>query len=154
VVITDVNEQRLALARRLGVDLAVDVSRRPLAEVQRELDMHEGFDVGLEMSGNPAALREMIANMCHGGQIAILGIPSADGAIDWSEVVTKMLTLQGIYGREMFETWYKMGVMIEGGLDITPVITHRFPADEFEQGFRAMDSGNAGKVILDWKIFH
>jgi threonine 3-dehydrogenase len=152
VVVTDVNDQRLELARRMGATLAVNVATRSLAEVQHELDLQEGFDVGLEMSGNPAALREMIANMCHGGKIAILGIPSEPGAIDWSQVVLKMLTLQGIYGREMFETWYKMTVMIQGGLDITPVITHRLPADQFQRGFAAMEAGG-GKVILDWKVF-
>ena len=153
VVVTDLNEHRLALAKRLGADLAVNVSERRVADVQRELGMHEGFDVGLEMSGSPAALREMIENMCHGGKIAILGIPSDEIAIDWNKVIFNMLTLKGIYGREMYETWYKMSVMIESGLDISPVITHRFGADEFERGFAAMKTGQSGKVILDWKVF-
>jgi threonine 3-dehydrogenase len=153
VVVTDLNEHRLALAKRLGADLAVNISERRVADVQRELGMHEGFDVGLEMSGSPAALREMIDNMCHGGKVAILGIPSEEIAIDWNKVIFNMLTLKGIYGREMYETWYKMSVMIQSGLDISPVITHRFGADEFERGFAAMKTGQSGKVILDWKVF-
>ena len=112
--------------------------------------MKEGFDVGLEMSGNASAFRDMLANMCHGGKIAMLGIPSAPIAIDWNTVIFNMLTIKGIYGREMYETWYKMTVMIQGGLDITPVITHRYPYNEFEQGFEVMKSGESGKVILDW----
>jgi len=115
--------------------------------------MHEGFDVGLEMSGNPAAFRDMIDSMCHGGKIAMLGIPTEEIAIDWNKVVFNMLTIKGIYGREMYETWYKMTVMIQSGLDISPVITHRFPANEFERGFDVMKSGESGKVILDWKAF-
>ena len=115
--------------------------------------MNEGFDVGLEMSGNPAAFRDMIDNMCHGGKIAMLGIPNQEIAIDWNKVVFNMLTIKGIYGREMYETWYMMTVMIESGFDITPMITHRFSADEFESGFAAMNSGKSGKVILDWKVF-
>jgi threonine 3-dehydrogenase len=153
VVITDVNEYRLELARQLGVTRAVNVRQSRLANVQRELGMAEGFDVGLEMSGNPAAFRDMIDAMAHGGKIAMLGIPSGDIAIDWNKVIFNMLTLKGIYGREMYETWYKMTVMIQSGLDIGPVITHRFGADEFERGFAAMNSGNSGKVILDWKVF-
>jgi threonine 3-dehydrogenase len=151
VVITDVNPFRLALAKKLGVDLAVDSSKKPLTEVQKELGMHEGFDVGLEMSGNPSAFREMLANMSHGGRIAMLGIPSTEMAIDWRHVIFNMLTIKGIYGREMYETWYKMTVMLESGLDISPVITHRFPYSEFQQGFDAMHSGKAGKVLLDWR---
>jgi threonine 3-dehydrogenase len=119
--------------------------------VQRQLGMAEGFDVGMEMSGSPAALRDMIANMAHGGRIAILGIPSAEAAIDWRKVIFSMLTLKGIYGREMYETWYKMSVMLQSGLDIRPVITHRFRYDEFEDGFAAMRSGSSGKVILNWE---
>jgi threonine 3-dehydrogenase len=153
IVITDVNEHRLALAKRMGVDVAVNVTRDSLADVQKRLEMQEGFDVGLEMSGNPAAFRSMIDSMCHGGKIAMLGIPSEEIAIDWNKVVFNMLTIKGIYGREMYETWYKMTVMIQSGLDITPVITHRFGADEFERGFAAMKSGESGKVILDWKVF-
>ncbi len=153
VVITDVNEYRLDLARKLGVDVAVNVTKDDLASVQRQLGMAEGFDVGLEMSGNPAAFRSMIDNMAHGGKIAMLGIPSEEIAIDWNKVVFNMLAIKGIYGREMYETWYKMSVMLQSGLDISPVITHRFGADEFERGFAAMKSGESGKVILDWKVF-
>jgi threonine 3-dehydrogenase len=151
VVVTDVNEHRLELARRLGANVTVNVAGRRLADVQRELGMQEGFDVGLEMSGSPDAFREMIDNMCHGGKIAMLGIPSQEIAIDWTKVVFNMLTIKGIYGREMYETWYKMTVMIQSGLDITPIITHRFPFNEFESGFEAMKSGRSGKVILDWR---
>ena len=150
VVVTDVNETRLALARKLGADVTVNVAQRRIADVQKELGMQEGFDVGLEMSGNASAFREMIDNMSHGGKIAMLGIPSEDIAIDWNKVVFNMLTIKGIYGREMYETWYKMSVMIQSGLDITPVITHRLPYTEFEQGFAAMKSGQSGKVVLDW----
>ena len=153
VVITDVNEYRLGLAKKMGVDVAFNVTKGSLAEVQKQLEMAEGFDVGLEMSGNPAAFRSMIDNMAHGGKIAMLGIPSEDIAIDWNKVVFNMLTIKGIYGREMYETWYKMSVMLQSGLDISPVITHRFGADEFEKGFAAMKSGESGKVILDWKVF-
>jgi threonine 3-dehydrogenase len=153
VVITDVNPARLELAKKMRVDVAVDARTTSLADVQKKLGMQEGFDAGLEMSGNPAALRSMIDNMCHGGKIAMLGIPSEEIRIDWNKVVFNMLTLKGIYGREMYETWYKMTVMIQSGLDITPVITHRFGADEFEKGFAAMQSGDCGKVILDWSIF-
>ena len=149
-VITDVNPYRLALARKLGVTLAVDVRETSLQDVQKQLGMTEGFDVGLEMSGNPAAFRDMIANMSHGARIAMLGIPSGEMSIDWHTVIFNMLTIKGIYGREMYETWYKMTVMLQSGLDITPVITHRFPYTEFERGFEAMLSGNSGKVILDW----
>ncbi|HEY3901864.1 MAG TPA: L-threonine 3-dehydrogenase [Chthoniobacter sp.] len=153
VVITDVNEHRLAFARKMGVDVALNVSKSPLADVQKQLNMQEGFDVGLEMSGNPAAFRSMIESMAHGGKIAMLGIPSEEIAIDWNKVVFNMLTIKGIYGREMYETWYKMTVMLQSGLDISPVITHRFGADEFEKGFAVMKSGESGKVILDWKVF-
>ena len=149
-VITDLNPYRLALARKLGVTLAVDVRETNLRDVQKQLGMTEGFDVGLEMSGNPAALRDMIANMSHGARIAMLGIPSGEMSMDWHTVIFNMLTIKGIYGREMYETWYKMTVMLESGLDITPVITHRFPSTEFENGFEAMLSGNSGKVVLTW----
>lgn len=151
VVVTDVNEYRLALARRMGATLAVNVRERNLADVQQELGLKEGFDVGLEMSGNPAAFRDLVANLCHGGKIALLGIPAEPIAIDWHKVVFNMLTIKGIYGREMYETWYKMTVMLDSGLDIRPVITHRFHYTEFERGFAAMTSGESGKVVLDWR---
>jgi threonine 3-dehydrogenase len=150
-VITDVNPYRLDLARKLGVTLAVDVRETSLPDVQKQLGMTEGFDVGLEMSGNPAAFRDMIANMSHGARIAMLGIPSGEMSMDWHTVIFNMLTIKGIYGREMYETWYKMTVMLQSGLDITPVITHRFPYTEFERGFEAMLSGNSGKVVLSWE---
>jgi threonine 3-dehydrogenase len=148
VVITDKNPYRLALARKMGVTCAVDTAQIPLAQVQKDLGMQEGFDVGLEMSGHGSALREMITNMSHGAKIAMLGIPTQEFAIDWTTVVFNML--KGIYGREMYETWYKMSVMLECGLDIRPVITHRFPYQEYEKAFEVMRSGNAGKVILEW----
>ncbi|MSR81089.1 MAG: L-threonine 3-dehydrogenase [Gemmataceae bacterium] len=151
VVITDVNPYRLELAKKMGATLAVDVRNRDLASVQKELGMKEGFDVGLEMSGNPIAFRDMLANMCHGGKIAMLGIPNKELAIDWNIVIFNMLTIKGIYGREMYETWYKMSVLVGSGLDISPVITHRFHYTEFEKGFEAMHSGQSGKVILTWK---
>jgi threonine 3-dehydrogenase len=154
VVITDVNEYRLDLARQLGADVALNVTKGSLAEVQKSLHMKEGFDVGLEMSGNPAAFRDMIDAMCHGGKIAMLGIPSEPMPIDWNKVIFNMLTIKGIYGREMYETWYKMSIMLESGLDIKPVITHRFGANEFEKGFEVMTSGMSGKVILDWSVFN
>tara|TARA_Y100000589_G_scaffold231906_1_gene219435 strand:- start:1890 stop:2918 length:1029 start_codon:yes stop_codon:yes gene_type:complete len=150
VVITDVNEYRLGLAKGMGVTRAVNVARENLADVQKELGMDEGFDVGLEMSGNPSAFNDMLENMCHGGKIAMLGIPEKEMAIDWNTVVFNMLTIKGIYGREMYETWYKMTVMLEGGLDIAPVITHRFGFEEFEKGFETALSGDSGKVILKW----
>ncbi|WP_104203830.1 L-threonine 3-dehydrogenase [Billgrantia saliphila] len=151
VVITDLNPGRLELASRLGATRTVNVGRENLADVQRELGLTEGFDVGLEMSGSPAALRDMLANMCHGGKIAMLGIPTEEIGIDWNTVIFNMLTLKGIYGREMYETWYKMSVMIESGLDISPVITHRLPYTEFQRGFDAMLSGEASKVVLNWE---
>ncbi len=151
VVITDVNDYRLALAKKMGATVALNVKTGNLRETQKELGMKEGFDVGLEMSGNPQAFRDMIETMAHGGKIAMLGIPSEQIAIDWNKVVFNMLTIKGIYGREMYETWYKMSVMLESGLDIRPVITHRFHFTEFEQGFEAMLSGQSGKVILNWK---
>jgi threonine 3-dehydrogenase len=151
VVITDKNPYRLELARKMGVTLAVDTAVTPLAGVQKQLGMQEGFDVGLEMSGQESAFREMLANMSHGARIAMLGIPTKEMAIDWNLVVFNMLTIKGIYGREMYETWYKMSVMLESGLDIRPVITHRFPYRDFAQGFEVMRSGNCGKVILEWE---
>jgi threonine 3-dehydrogenase len=150
VVITDLNPFRLDLANKIGVTKAVDPRTQDLAAVQKELGMAEGFDVGLEMSGNESAFRDMLANMCHGGRIAMLGIPEKEMAIDWNTVVFNMLTIKGIYGREMYETWYKMTVMIQGGLDIKPVITHRFDYSEYEKAFEIMGSGMSGKIILDW----
>lgn len=151
VVVTDVNGYRLELARKMGADLAINVQEQSVCDVQKELGMQEGFDVGLEMSGNPAALREMIDNMSHGGKIAMLGIPAEPIAVDWNKVVFNMLTIKGIYGREMYETWYKMTVMLQSGLEIKPVITHRFHYSEFHKGFEIMQSGQSGKVILDWQ---
>ncbi len=151
VVITDVNPYRLELARKVKPTLVLDVRTQTISDAQKKLGMKEGFDVGLEMSGNPAALRDMLANMCHGGKIAMLGIPADEMAINWSTVIFNMLTIKGIYGREMYETWYKMTVMIQSGLDIDPVITHRYSYADFEKGFAVMCSGNSGKVILTWK---
>ena len=150
IVITDVNPDRLELARTMGATRALDVSREKIEDVARELGMKEGFDVGLEMSGNPNAFKDMLKNMCHGGKVALLGIPESEAVIDWNQVIFNGLTLKGIYGREMYETWYKMTSMIQTGLDISPVITHRFPYRSFEEGFRVMQSGQSGKVILDW----
>jgi len=149
-VITDINPARLELARKMGVTLAVNPKETTVAEVQKTLGMHEGFDVGLEMSGNAGAFNEMIENMSHGAKIAMLGIPPEPAMMDWNKVIFNMLTIKGIYGREMYETWYKMTVLVESGLDISPVITHRMRYDEFEDGFAAMKTGNAGKVILSW----
>jgi threonine 3-dehydrogenase len=151
VVITDVNPYRLELARQMGVTRAVDVGEQKLADVQRQLGMKEGFDVGLEMSGNPSAFRDALANMCHGGKIAMLGIPGEAMAIDWNAVIFNMLTIKGIYGREMYETWYLMTAMLQSGLDISSVITHRFAYSEFREGFGVMNAGRAGKVILHWE---
>ena len=150
VVVTDVNPYRLALAKKLGATLAVDSRQLPLPDVQKQLGMKEGFDVGLEMSGNPFAFRDLLANMAHGGKIAILGIPEKEFAIDWNLVIFNMLTLKGIYGREMYETWYQMTVMLQSGLDIGPVITHRLGYQDFQKGFDAMLSGHCGKVVLTW----
>ncbi|MGW0522415.1 L-threonine 3-dehydrogenase [Crossiella sp. NPDC003009] len=150
VVITDVSPYRLELAEKVGVSLALDVSKHAIADAQRQLGLREGFDVGLEMSGQPSALREMIANMTHGGRIAMLGLPSKEIPVDFSTVVLNMLTIKGIYGREMFETWYSMSVLLEGGLDLSPVITHRFGHEDFEEAFATAREGRCGKVILDW----
>jgi threonine 3-dehydrogenase len=150
VVVTDVNPYRLDLAKRLGATLVLDVRNQSVADAQKQLAMKEGFDVGLEMSGNGTAFRDMLANMCHGGKVAMLGIPEKELAIDWNIVIFNMLTLKGIYGREMYETWYKMTVMLQSGLNIDPIITHRFPYREFQTGFDAMLSGQCGKVILTW----
>ena len=151
VVITDVIDARLALAKRLGATHTINVSRDSIGDLQAKLGMREGFDIGLEMSGNPQAFNDLVNNMCHGGKIAMLGIPEKNMAIDWSSVIFNMLTIKGIYGREMYETWYKMSVMIESGLDIAPVITHRMDYREFEKGFEVMNSGEASKVILNWE---
>lgn len=151
VVVTDVNPWRLELAKRMGATRVVNVAQEDLRSVQKELGMAEGFDVGMEMSGNPDAFRGMLDNMAHGGKIAMLGIPSEPMSIDWNQVVFNMLTIKGIYGREMYETWYKMTVMLQGGLNIAPVITHRFHFTEFQKGFDAMRSGLSGKIILYWQ---
>lgn len=152
IVITDCNPYRLDLARKMGATLALDVSNgQSIADAQKQLGMREGFDVGLEMSGNGHALRDMLSNMCHGGKIALLGIPEASTAIDWNLVVFNGLTIKGIYGREMYETWYKMTTMLQSGLDISPVITHRFHYTEFQKAFELMASGQSGKVILNWE---
>lgn len=150
VVISDVNPYRLELARKMGVTSAVNVTEQSITEIQKELGMDEGFDVGLEMSGNSSAFNDMIANMCHGGKIALLGIPEKEMVIDWNAVVFNMLTIKGIYGREMYETWYKMTVMLQSGLDIAPVITHRCKFDDFQDGFSTALSGESGKVLLEW----
>jgi threonine 3-dehydrogenase len=150
IVITDMNPYRLELARKMGATLAVNPTETPIPEVQKQLGMLEGFDVGLEMSGNAQALRDMISNMAHGGKIAILGIPAKEAPMNWRDVIFNMLTIKGIYGREMYETWYKMSVMLESGVDIEPVITHRFAYSDFQKGFDAMISGQTGKVVLDW----
>ncbi len=149
IVVTDLNQYRLDLAKEMGATLAIDVQSQDLRDIQQQLGMREGFDVGMEMSGSPEAFRDMLANMCHGGKIAMLGI-LPETKIDWSLVIFNGLTIKGIYGREMYETWYKMTMMIQGGLDITPVITHEFHYTEFEKGFEVMRSGQCGKVILDW----
>ena len=150
VVVTDVNPYRLELAKKMGATIALDVSQHRIADAQKELGMHEGFDVGLEMSGVPDAFSEMLDNMSHGGKIAMLGIPEKEMSIDWNAVVFNMLTIKGIYGREMYESWYKMTVLIQGGLDISPVITHHHHYTEFEKGFEVMKNGRSGKVILNW----
>ncbi|MEU3978889.1 L-threonine 3-dehydrogenase [Streptomyces sp. NPDC026672] len=152
VVITDVSAERLELARKIGVSLALDVSGASIADGQRELGLREGFDVGLEMSGRPEALRDMIANMTHGGRIAMLGLPAEEFPVDWARIVTSMITLKGIYGREMFETWYAMSVLLEGGLDLSPVITGRYDYRDFESAFADAAAGRGGKVILDWTV--
>jgi threonine 3-dehydrogenase len=150
VVISDVNEYRLDLARKMGATRAVDVRKEKLADVMRSLGMTEGYDVGLEMSGNGQAFREMLSVMNHGGRIAILGIPPGDTAIDWNQVIFKGLVMKGVYGREMFETWYKMISMLQSGLDVRPVLTHRYRVDQYEEAFEVMRSGQSGKIVLDW----
>ncbi|AMX02183.1 L-threonine 3-dehydrogenase [Microbulbifer thermotolerans] len=151
IVVTDINDYRLDLAKKMGATRTVNVSREKLTDVMQEIGMTEGFDVGLEMSGVPVAFRDMISAMNHGGKIAMLGIPSGEMAIDWSKVIFKGLVIKGIYGREMFETWYKMASLIQSGLDLTPIITHHFSVDDFQKGFDTMDSGQSGKVILNWQ---
>ncbi|CAM3327501.1 L-threonine 3-dehydrogenase [Kibdelosporangium persicum] len=150
IAITDVSDHRLELAKRVGVDLALNVRHTSIADAQAELGMSEGFDIGMEMSGQPSAMRDMIANMAHGGRIALLGLPAAEFPVDFSAVVLKMLHIKGIYGREMFETWYSMSVLLQAGLDLTPVITHRYRAHEFDLAFATARSGDCGKIILDW----
>ncbi len=150
VVITDINPKRLDLAKRFNVTRAVDVTKESLSDIQPELGMKEGFDVGMEMSGNPDAFRQMIENMSHGGNIAFLGISADEFSVNWKDVIFNMLTIRGIYGREMYETWYQMNILVESGLDISPVITDRFSYRDFEEGFEIMSKGDAGKVVLDW----
>jgi threonine 3-dehydrogenase len=150
VVITDVNDYRLELASKMGASCAVNVAKQNIEDVMQELGMSEGFDVGMEMSGVPSAFTSMLENINHGGKIAMLGIPSSDMAIDWTKVIFKGLEIKGVYGREMFETGYKMARLIQSGLDLSPMLTHQFPVDEFQAGFEMMESGQSGKVILDW----
>ncbi|HEV8333286.1 MAG TPA: L-threonine 3-dehydrogenase [Steroidobacteraceae bacterium] len=151
VVITDVNDYRLDLARKMGATLALNVTRDKLEDAMKQLGMQEGFDVGLEMSGNAAALRDMLRTMHHGGSIAMLGIPPTEVAIDWNEVILKGLTIKGIYGRQMFETWYKMAALLQSGLNIRPVITHRLPYTQYQHAFEIMGKGQSGKVVMDWE---
>jgi threonine 3-dehydrogenase len=150
IVITDMNDYRLALATKMGASRAVNIEKESLKDVMRDLGMVEGFDVGLEMSGVPQAFRQMLEVMNHGGKIAMLGIPPSEAAIDWNQVIFKGLVIKGVYGREMFETWYKMVAMLQGGLDLTPMITHRFDVKDYLEGFETMGSGRSGKVVLDW----
>ena len=150
IVITDINDYRLALARTMGATVALNVTDGSLDDTMKELAMEEGFDVGMEMSGNPSAIRDMLRTMHHGGRVALLGIPPGETAIDWNEVIFKGLILKGIYGREMFETWYKMASMLQSGLDVSPIITHHFDLTDYEEAFQLMESGQSGKVILSW----
>jgi len=150
IVITDVNDYRLSLARKMGATVALNVTNGSLDDTMAELGMEEGFDVGMEMSGNPSAFRDMLRTLHHGGRVALLGIPPGETAIDWNDVIFKGLILKGIYGREMFETWYKMASMLQSGLDISPIITHHFDIVDYEQAFQLMESGQCGKVILNW----
>ena len=150
VVITDVNDYRLELARKMGASVALNITEGTIDQVMQDLGMEEGFDVGMEMSGNPAAFRDLLSTMHHGGKVALLGIPPGDMAIDWNEVIFKGLVIKGVYGREMFETWYKMSSMLQSGLNIDPIITHHFPIDEFQPAFDLMESGQSGKIILSW----
>jgi threonine 3-dehydrogenase len=150
VVITDVSPFRLELAEKIGVTVAADTRERPLTQIMADLGMREGFDVGMEMSGKPGAMREMLAAMTHGGKIAMLGLPSAEFPIDWGHLVLNMITIKGIYGREMFETWYWMSVLTQSGVDISPVITHRFAAADYAEAFETVREGRCGKVVLNW----
>jgi threonine 3-dehydrogenase len=150
IVITDVNDYRLGLALKMGATRAVNVAKQSLKDTMAELGMVEGFDVGMEMSGVPSAFRDLLENMNHGGKVALLGIPPSDTAIDWNQVIFKGLEIKGVYGREMFETWYKMVAMLQSGLDLSPILTHHFPVNDFKTGFEAMLSGQSGKVVLDW----
>ena len=150
IVVTDINPYRVELAKRMGASLALNARRESVAEVQQRLGMKEGFDVGLEVSGSAEAFREMVDNMVHGGRIALVGILPSDASLDWTKVIFSSLTIKGIYGRQMFETWYKMTSMLQSGLDVTPVLTHIFPVADYEQGFEVMRSGECGKVVLDW----
>ena len=150
IVVTDMNPYRLALAKKMGATIAHNVKDGPIADVQKQLGMKEGFDVGMEMSGSGEAFKDMLKNVCHGGKIAMLGIPSGDLAIDWNTVIFNMITIKGIYGREMYETWYMMQSMLQTGLDISPIITHRFHYTQFEEAFAVMRSGNSGKVVMSW----
>ncbi|RST13910.1 L-threonine 3-dehydrogenase [Streptomyces sp. WAC05374] len=152
VVITDVSESRLELARKVGATLAVNVAESSIGEAQRQLGLREGFDIGLEMSGRPEAMRDMVANMTHGGRIAMLGLPAEEFAVDWSKIVTSMITVKGIYGREMFETWYAMTVLLEGGLDLSPVITGSYGYQDFDAAFDEAATARSGKIILDWTV--
>ncbi|MHC3389189.1 L-threonine 3-dehydrogenase [Streptomyces lavendulocolor] len=152
VVITDVSESRLELARKVGATLAVNVAETGIDEAQRQLGLREGFDIGLEMSGRPEAMRDMVANMTHGGRIAMLGLPAEEFAVDWSKIVTSMITVKGIYGREMFETWYAMTVLLEGGLDLSPVITGSYGYQDFDAAFDEAATARSGKIILDWTV--
>lgn len=151
VVVSDLNEDRLALAKKMGATATFNPTKRKIEDVQIELGMTEGFDVGLEMSGSQPGFESMIANMAHGGRVAILGLPAMKPTIDMDKVIFSMLTLKGVYGREIFETWYKMSVFIQSGLDLSPIITHRLPVDRFEEGFAAMALGEACKVVLNWE---
>jgi threonine 3-dehydrogenase len=150
IVITDVNDYRLGLAMEMGASRALNVTSQSIDDSMNELGMEEGFDVGMEMSGNPQAFRDLLRTMHHGGKVAILGIPPDDMAIDWNQVIFKGLELKGIYGREMFETWYKMSSMLQSGLNISPIITHHFEIDDYLPAFELMESGQSGKVILNW----
>ena len=150
VVITDVNDYRLGLAMEMGASRALNVTRESIDDTMRDLGMEEGFDVGMEMSGNPQAFQDLLRTMHHGGKVAILGIPPDDMSIDWTQVIFKGLILKGIYGREMFETWYKMSSMLQSGLNVSPIITHHFDIDEFQPAFELMESGQSGKIILNW----
>jgi threonine 3-dehydrogenase len=150
IVITDVNDYRLALARKMGATVALNVTQGTIDQTMQDLGMEEGFDVGMEMSGNPQAFRDLLRTMHHGGKVALLGIPPDDTSVDWTQIIFKGLQIKGIYGREMFETWYKMSSMLQSGLNIDPIITHRFPIGDYQEAFELMESGQSGKIILNW----